>query len=255
MPITFFSYRVEACARSDIGLVRDNNEDVWAILPEHKAYLLADGMGGHAAGEIAAQKAIDVLTALIKKNFSTKKKVGLKDTLKRLDFLIRQTNAAVHEKAQSDKEFKGMGTTLCCAYFHDEGLVYAHVGDSRIYRLHDDRLTQLTQDHSLVTELIELGELNARQAKGCDYKNVITRAIGTGFSVNPTVANCDLALGDQILMCSDGLSDMLTLIEIETILLNSLTLDKAVSTLIEKAKDRGGNDNITIILTQVLPQK
>ena len=165
--------------------------------------------------------------------------------------MIRQTNATVHSEAQSDRDCKGMGTTLCCTYFHEEGLIYAHVGDSRIYLLRNQSLRQLTQDHSLVTELIELGELNARQAKGCDYKNIITRAVGTEPVVEPTVEACELLLGDQILMCSDGLSDLVTNKEIEKILIQSTTIEAAVNALIDKAKDRGGHDNITVVLTRV----
>ncbi|HEY4831194.1 MAG TPA: protein phosphatase 2C domain-containing protein, partial [Waddliaceae bacterium] len=120
MPTTTYSYSVTAYARTDVGLIRENNEDVWAILPEQKIYLLADGMGGHAAGEIAAQKAVEILSALVVKAFGKKKKRSIKETKRRLDHLIRQTNNAVHEKAQSDREFKGMGTTICCTYFHDE---------------------------------------------------------------------------------------------------------------------------------------
>lgn len=251
MPTLTHLYSVTAYARTDVGLIRENNEDVWAVLPEQKTYLLADGMGGHAAGEIAAQKAVEILSALIAKAFGKKKKISLKETKRRLDQLIKQTNLAVHEKAKSDREFKGMGTTICCTYFHDEGLIYAHVGDSRIYRLHQNTLVQLTQDHSLVSELIELGELSARQAKGCDYKNIITRAIGTEAWVEPTIENCPLSVGDQILMCSDGLSDLLTHIEIEDILINAPNIEKAVGMLIDKAKERGGHDNITAILLLV----
>jgi serine/threonine protein phosphatase PrpC len=251
MPTTTNSYCVMAYARTDVGLIRENNEDVWAVLPELKTYLLADGMGGHAAGEIAAQKTVEILSALIAKAFEKKKKRSVKEIKRRIDQLIRQTNAAVHEKAQSDREFKGMGTTICCTHFHEEGLIYAHVGDSRIYRFHQNTLIQLTQDHSLVSELIELGELNAKQAKACDYKNIITRAIGTEALVEPTIQNCPLSIGDQILMCSDGLSDLLTHIEIENILTKAPSIEKAVGMLIDKAKDRGGHDNITAILLQV----
>src|ERR1700722_4366368 len=119
MPIHSFSYCVVSCARTDIGLIRDNNEDVWAALPEHKVFLLADGMGGHAAGEVAAQQAIEILSELIAKAFCSPKKRNLKEAKRRLDLLIRQTNAEVHKQALSDSEYKGMGTTLCCVCFLD----------------------------------------------------------------------------------------------------------------------------------------
>jgi protein phosphatase len=143
-----------------------------------------------------------------------------------------------------------MGTTLCCLSFHPEGLIYAHVGDSRIYRLRQGQLEQLTQDHSLLRELIELGQLSEQQAEEFLYKNIITKAIGTELSVEPSVAQTNLEEGDVLLMCTDGLTDLVCRKEMQE-LLNRYPEEEAVQMLVGKAKENGGYDNITIILVKV----
>lgn len=247
-------YTVLACGRSDIGLVRENNEDVWHANHEDYFFIVADGMGGHSAGEIAANETANALSFLMKTHFRNKKgKTSLKEIGETIKKMIQEVNAMVYRMGQTERGYKGMGTTLCCVYFHSDGMIHAHVGDSRIYLLKNKKLTQLTEDHSLVAELVELGELNRRQAQECTYRNIITKAIGTEPFVTPTIAECAIEVGDQVLMCSDGLSDMVSLQEIEKILIDSPTEAVAVDRLIARANYHGGHDNVTVLLMKVTP--
>ncbi len=191
---------------TDIGLKRENNEDVWFAIPEKRVFLLADGMGGHNAGEIASQKAVETFSLLIEESLTSNKLPY--DVAKELIFyLIQDINRAVYNFARKDPKLSGMGTTFACAYFHEEGLIAANVGDSRIYRLRNQELKQLTQDDSLVTKLIESGRLDPRDSGNMPCKNIITKAIGTEADINPTIQCLDVEIGDTYLMCSDGLSD------------------------------------------------
>lgn len=249
MALQLMSYKVFISGVSDIGLVRRNNEDAWKMQQEEQFYILADGMGGHQAGEVASHESIEILSALFKDKFDPTRK--LPETEQLLFELIQEVNTSIYRLASENVKFKGMGTTLCCLHLHPEGLIYAHVGDSRIYRLRKDNFEQLTTDHSLLRELIELGQLNEQQAGSFLYKNIITRAIGTEPGVYPTVKHDTIEVGDIFLMCTDGLSDMLPLAEIESIISQS-PLEQTIPNLIDQAKKKGGYDNITAILVKVL---
>jgi protein phosphatase len=210
------TYKVSSFGRSDVGLVRDNNEDVWESLSDHHFYILADGMGGHSAGEVAARETVDRLSQRVRNSLASQK--GCLDSSAGLiNDLIQQVNYDVYQKSRTDSELRGMGTTLCCTYFHEKGVVFAHVGDSRIYRFHRNQLEQLTRDHSLVTEMIDLGELSEKSADEVQYKNIITRAIGTEPYVDVSIGISEFAENDLFLMCSDGLSDLLSSKMIENI--------------------------------------
>lgn len=252
MVISLMSCKVVAAGLSDIGLVRENNEDVWAEIPEKHLYILADGMGGHLAGEVAAREAVDALIALIKGDVGAQmEKVSLEEARHLLTACINEVNAHVYRKGRRDPSLRGMGTTLCCLYFHPKGLLYGHVGDSRIYRMRGEKLSQLTKDHSLLRELVDLGELSERQAEEFVYKNIITKAIGTEPSVEPSVQKCEIVDGDLYLMCSDGLSDLLSRIEIEAILKANTSIKKATQELVAVAKEKGGHDNITVVIAKI----
>jgi PPM family protein phosphatase len=245
-------YKVMAFGLSDIGLVRHNNEDVWAELPGSGFYALADGMGGHQAGEVAAREAVFSICKLVKKVIVPQKNTQSLTALREsLHEAIIQVNAIVYKKGRSESELKGMGTTLCCLLFHEKGLVYAYVGDSRIYRMRNNKLTQLTKDHSLLRELMDLGQLNENQASDFIYKNIITKAIGTEPTVDPSVHITDLLIGDIYMMCTDGLSDLLSLDEIEAIINMKPDPQLSVEELVKSAKDRGGHDNVTTVVMKV----
>lgn len=248
--------KVSAAGLSDIGLVRENNEDVWAEVPQKRLYILADGMGGHLAGEVAARVAVDELIALINGDLGTQlEKVALEEARHLLAAAISEVNNHVFRMGRKDPALRGMGTTLCCLYFHPQGVIYAHVGDSRIYRLHENTLAQITKDHSLLRELVDLGELTERQAEEHAYKNIITKAIGTEPSVEPSVQSCPMLEGDVYLMCSDGLSDLLSRKEMEEVLKAASTPKKAAQELIAIAKEKGGYDNITVVIAKVVHEK
>jgi protein phosphatase len=221
---------------SDIGLSRPNNEDVWAALPELGFFALADGMGGHQAGEIAAKEALERLFQSFRPG---------NDPIAALYHAIVEANRTVFEKGRGAKHLHGMGTTLCCLYWGPKAVIYAHVGDSRIYRFRKGGLQQLTQDHSLYSRLQSLSKSSN---DAYPYKNVITRAIGTAKKVMPEISLTLFEPGDLFLLCSDGLSDALTLQDIEKVIQHSDTLENSASRLIEKAKIKGSSDNITVLL-------
>lgn len=230
---------------SDIGIARPNNEDVWAALPEIGFFALADGMGGHLAGEIAAKEAVEHLIGSAKK-IQTDNTIELIIELKTA---IEKANKWVYRLGRETASYSGMGTTLCCMQWTEGHIIYAHVGDSRIYRLRDQKLELLTQDHSLLTKWLKSG-----LAEECEtpfpYKNVITRAVGTSPKANPEIATSARHPDDLFLLCTDGLSDVLPLEEIEQIILTSPTLEETAHRLIQKAKIKGSSDNMTVLLCQ-----
>lgn len=250
------TFTIEAHGRSDVGLVRENNEDALFLAPEHNVFVLADGMGGHSAGEVAAKEAVDAFHGLVKNYLSYDSSGKSLDECKEiLNHCIVEVNREVFRVAQRDQDLRGMGTTLCCVYFHSEGVVLGHVGDSRIYRVRNGILEQMTQDHSLVAELLELGELNQRQAREFTQRHIITKAIGTEPNVTPDVAISDIREGDFLMLCSDGLTDIVSPRVIEAIINQSSSVQGAVDQLIDAANSGGGNDNTTVMLLKVYGQE
>jgi PPM family protein phosphatase len=251
VPITM-PYKLSAFGLSDIGLIRHNNEDSWATLPSLRLYILADGMGGHRAGEVASYETVKALSEAIEKmaecadeEFSLEEAQGI------IEYAIESVNSLIHEMGHSSRELKGMGTTLCTLFFQPKGVVYANVGDSRIYRFRKGELEQLTHDHSLLRELRELGRLNeCGETERC-YKNVLTRAIGTEPYVEAAVDTCELMEDDLYIMCTDGLTDLVSCKEIKTILKHYQSIEESTKALISLAKNKGGYDNITIVMVKV----
>ena len=252
MVVHLMPYKVLSVGISDIGLVRENNEDVWAKLPSQRLFILADGMGGHQAGEVASQETVKELCAILEKKLNIKDDTISLDIAREFIFeAIQEVNAHIYNMGRKDHELRGMGTTLCCLHFHHKGLVYAHVGDSRIYRLRNKKLYQLTKDHSLMRELIDLGQLNERQAEDFQYRNIITKAIGTEPDVEPSVRVTEVQDHDLYMMCSDGLSDLLSLNEIEQIMNKKIPFKEISQHLVDASKEKGGNDNITVVVAKV----
>lgn len=252
MAVSIMSYKVLACGFSDVGLVRQNNEDVWGQERELNFYVLADGMGGHQAGEVAAEHTVKELCALIKSSMSLQAEgLSFHDMRKLISCAIQQVNATVYKLSRTEASLRGMGTTLCCLLFHSKGLVYAHVGDSRIYRFRKGKLHQLTKDHSLLCELVEQGQFTEESSIGQSYKNIITKAIGTEPHVEPATHLCDVEDGDMFMMCSDGLSDMLSTKEMQDVFRQGMSVEETAKELIATAKARGGYDNITVVITKV----
>lgn len=230
---------------TDKGLVRQNNEDFMGQVPEKQFYVLADGMGGHQAGEVASMLAVEKVCEIVTKEWDASH-TDIEQGKKFLQNAIQIANSAIFEQGKQYADCRGMGTTICCLLFHQDGVIYAHVGDSRIYRLRKGELMPLTQDHSLLREMRENGVTNNHN----QYRHVLTKAVGTEPFVDSCIAAKDVLPGDVYLMCSDGLTDLLTNEEIQSIL-NTTDEDKAPLVLINKAKERGGHDNITILEVKV----
>jgi PPM family protein phosphatase len=227
--------------RTDPGRKRHHNEDSYVFQPP--LFAIADGMGGARAGEVASALAASALNEAGVDGGGTKRVIEL----------IQEANRRVHERAQSDAETTGMGTTITVALFEGDGTVtFGHVGDSRAYLLRDDRLEQLTDDHSLVAELVRRGELSAEAAEVHPQRSVITRALGTDPDVDVDAFAVDGVAGDVYLICSDGLSDMVDGEVIEAIMREyRANLDEAARHLVQAANRAGGDDNITAILFEL----
>ncbi len=230
-------------AESNVGRKRRHNEDNFVAAPP--VFAVADGMGGAQAGEVASELAASTVTeANLDPNAPGEERVVA---------LIKAANLRVHERAATDPTASGMGTTMTVAILQPDGKVaIGHVGDSRAYRLRDDELEQLTDDHSLVAELVRRGELSPQEAAIHPQRSVITRALGTEADVDVDVFTVETQDGDLFLLCSDGLTTMIDADTIARILiLNRGRLDAATHALIKAANDRGGDDNITAILFAV----
>lgn len=233
-----------AAAMTDRGCKRPSNEDAFGFSVEHGVYVICDGMGGAAAGEIASSLAVDeVLRKLTQRDIHLEPAAGAEEA-------IRTANESIHSRANRNASLNGMGTTLVGLLTDDRKVWVVNVGDSRCYRLRDRHLQQITMDHSLVEEQVRLGRMTRAEAKHSPYRNVITRALGTQEQVTPDIFALEAALGDLFLLCSDGLTRELQDAEIEALLGTDLTLDELCARLVNAAKEAGGHDNITCILVR-----
>jgi protein phosphatase len=230
----------ESFSKSDTGRQRRSNED--RAFEQAPLFAVADGMGGARAGEVASKLVVDTLAEGLPEGGSEEE---------RLAAVVREANARIHELAQSDADRAGMGTTATAAYVGDAGVAIAHVGDSRAYRLRDGRLERLTDDHSLVAELLRQGRLTEEEAEEHPQKSVITRALGPEARVKVDHHTHSSTDGDLFLLCSDGLTGMVPEDRIEQLLSESGSLRAAGQALIREANDRGGRDNITVVLFRV----
>lgn len=236
---------------TDIGLVRRNNEDVFLNLKEHGFFAIADGMGGHNAGEIAAKEAVRFVSTSIEELFiSSERNWTIFDLISINKLCIENANSWVHRLGNKKRGYKGMGTTICTLFFHKQSLIYSHVGDSRIYRFRQQLLEQLTFDHSLRNEMIIRGKIKKENSQNFYYKNILTRAIGTQNDVEVEMDIAPVSPNDLYLMCSDGLTDQVSDKKITEILKNAKSIENATETLIEQAKRQGGLDNVTVVLVK-----
>ncbi len=247
------NYTVTIHGHSDVGLSRDHNEDDFICEPDMNLAILADGMGGHNAGEVASQIAVqqvcNALKAVLRPEFELSSDIQYKDIVRDA---VELANTEIHDHSTEHPECAGMGTTLVSALIRDDKIILSNVGDSRIYRLRDKSLEQLTNDHSLVQELVDNGYLSAEEASLSVSKNLITRALGIGAEVEVDVFVHDISDGDLYLLCSDGLSDLVEDDAIESGLNdNAGDLVAAAKALIGQANTNGGTDNITVILVSV----
>jgi protein phosphatase len=228
---------VETICRSDTGLQRRENEDsAFAAAP---LFVVADGMGGAQAGEVASRLAVEEFQRELNPEGSPEERLAER---------VRTANREIYDRSRTETGREGMGTTLTAAYLDDAQLAIAHVGDSRAYLFRDGELTRLTQDHSLVDELVRRGKLTEAQAAEHPQRSIITRALGPEPEVEVDTFTYPVKAGDVLLLCSDGLTSMITEDAVSSILAAADTLDGAANALIEQANEAGGRDNITVVL-------
>lgn len=238
--------KLRAAGLTDVGKVRAHNEDHCAVLTEHGLFVVADGMGGQLAGEVASRMAVDILCEQL---LCPNEDAPFPDTAaNRMVAAIRLANRTIHTAGETNPDWKNMGTTVVAAEIADARLLVAHVGDSRCYLLRDRNILQLTEDHSLVAEQQRRGLISKEEAATSRMKNVITRAVGAFAEVNPDVHEVDLLAGDRVLLCSDGLSNMVADEELLAVAARHDDPGDACAQMVAMANQRGGRDNITVIL-------
>lgn len=226
-------------SRTDVGCVRDHNEDSLVVTPP--LFVVADGMGGHAAGEVASEIATTVLA----------EKAPKTPDAEALGRAVEDANLEIIAAAEDGRGREGMGTTCTAAILQEERLVIAQVGDSRAYLLHQGKLQQLTRDHSLVAMMVEAGQLTPEEARVHPRRSVITRALGTDPSTKPDLYEIDVEAGDRLLLCSDGLYGMVEDPDIQAIMTRTADPQRCASQLVNEAIAAGGNDNVTVIVVDI----
>ena len=245
---------LEVATATHSGMVRSHNEDSLAADSNAGLAVLADGMGGYNAGEVASGIAVELIRTELKAALESGNPEALNG--QGAEQLIvekaQRANNAIYQAAQSQPQYSGMGTTLVVAVWCDNRMAVGHVGDSRLYRLRGGTLEQITRDHSLLQEQIDSGMITKEQARNSQNKNLVTRAVGIDPEVETEVHTYPVELGDIFLLCSDGLSDMVPDEDIE-LTLSSLqaNLQLAAEQLVQQANDNGGRDNVSVILVRV----
>lgn len=251
------SEALETVTRSETGMVRGHNEDAVYASASSGIALLADGMGGYNAGEVASTMVTSLLGTELERSLAQQEPHdvdgnGRQHAHRTLQLCIDNANSAVYRAAQDQPQYAGMGTTLVAAWFYDNTITVAHVGDSRLYRLRGEEFRLITRDHSLLQEQLDCGMLTQDQARNWRHKNLLTRALGVDSNVEPEIHDYVTLPGDIYLLCSDGLNDMTEDREIgATLLRNAADLESAAARLTSLANDRGGRDNVSVILVRI----
>jgi PPM family protein phosphatase len=249
---------IEAGARTDLGRVRKNNEDCYTIDSSLQLYVLSDGMGGEACGEVASKLAVQTVLAHCRQSENSRatpifgeSSPEVSERTNRLASAVRLANRKVFEEAAANPEQHRMGATVVAAWFEAQRLSVAHVGDSRAYLLRGGALEQLTNDHSLVAEKVRVGILTPQEADASEMQSVLTRAVGTSDTVEVDTDEQILLAGDYVLLCTDGLTRMVTDPEIASTLLTSATAQESAERLVDLANDNGGVDNVSVIVLRI----
>ena len=246
--------RLTIAALSDTGSVRQHNEDNFGYDAERGLIVLADGMGGYQAGEVASAMAVTSIFQAVEqlqlvRDDSGEAPLARADILKRA---VEHANRLIYDTALEEEECRGMGTTLTASWFGDGKLTMAHVGDSRLYRYRGYRLDLLSTDHTVVQELVDNGFYSREEAKNSAQRNIVTRALGVDSTIEIDIRELPTRLGDIYLLCSDGLNDMIDEQEISNILRRSSTdLEYGAAELVDRAIENGGLDNVTVVLVRV----
>lgn len=242
----------EICAQTDPGRVRNNNEDALAFDAQTGLCILADGMGGYKAGEIASGMAVAGISLELGRWLSQPgRQVTVRELRKTMEVCVGNANYSVFKSACFNPDYEGMGTTLVVGVFLEDRLVLGHIGDSRCYRLRGQTFQQITKDHSLLQEQIDAGLITPEQAWSAPNKNLITRALGVEDAVLLEINEHRVELGDIYMMCSDGLSDLVRDAIMSAILGGSETLPQKAVQLVAAANESGGIDNISVVLVHV----
>jgi protein phosphatase len=255
-PTLVLNLKIEVAGQTDVGRKRSHNEDSFAVIAEHGLYVVADGMGGHASGEVASRMAIDTLKDFFSQTSGDPEKTwpykmdrnkGYEEN--RLITGIKLSNLRIFQTAKENPNQRGMGTTLAALFVVEDGVYVAHVGDSRVYRIRDGKLVQLTEDHSLLNDYKKMKKLTPEEIESFPHKNVIVRALGMKDTVKVDTRFETPAPGDIVLLCSDGLAGPVSDDQILDIVTGAPDIQTAAQRLIDAANDNGGPDNITAVLT------
>ncbi|MDX9917028.1 MAG: Stp1/IreP family PP2C-type Ser/Thr phosphatase [Gudongella sp.] len=238
-------------ASTDIGLVRENNQDSMFISKDEslELFIVADGMGGHKAGEIASSMTVERIVKYIRDR--APRFVTIDDAQTAIVDAVNVANIDVFEHSVTSPECDGMGTTVTLAYAFKNKMIIGHVGDSRAYIVRDGGIAQLTEDHSLVNQLIRGGKITKQEAVNHPQKNVITRAVGTNGEINVDTIVLNIKKNDVIILCSDGLTNMIDDIELLSIFADRKDVQAACEIAVEHAKNNGGTDNITVVAIRI----
>jgi len=250
--------RIEYAGKTHVGMKRDHNEDSFQLVPDVNLFVVADGMGGHAAGEVASNIAVEEIAEFFRMTerdeeatWPFKMDRARNYDENRLATGIMLCNQRIREAADLDARRKDMGTTIVTTYFKADAAFVGHVGDSRVYRLREGVLEQITEDHSLLNQYLKAKKLTEEEIENFPHKNVISRALGMKDRVEIDVSVQKSLPGDIYLLCSDGLSGMIKDAQMQEILVSSLDdLEKATELLIEAANANGGQDNVTVVLAR-----
>jgi PPM family protein phosphatase len=249
---------IAVAGETNVGMKRAANEDNYAVLKEENLFIVCDGMGGHASGEVASQMAVETIRSFFKETredpemtWPYKMDRSRRYEENRLITSIKLANLRIHETSKRESKYAGMGTTVVSTFFVEEGVYLAHVGDSRIYRIREGQIEQVTEDHSLLNDYIKMKKLTPEEIEAFPHKNVIVRALGMKESVKVDVFFDTPHPGDTYLLCSDGLTGELTDPQMAEIFqANQKNLEKACHALIEAANANGGHDNVSVVLVR-----
>jgi len=238
---------ITSAGRTDVGIIRSGNEDSFLMVPERGIFVVADGMGGHAAGEVAS----DMAVRAVARELGSLRGLGDNDVAERMRQAIQTANGAIFQRTLTEHDKRGMGTTVTSLVLFSGRFLIGQVGDSRGYLLRDGKLTQLTKDHSYVQEQVDAGYLTPEQARTHPYSNVITRCVGANSDVVPDIYVGTVREQDLFLLASDGLTGMLEDPELQQILESGEMPQHQVDALIDEANRHGGLDNITAVIVRV----
>lgn len=252
--------QIKVAGKTDVGMKRNHNEDNFYLVENQHLYLVADGMGGHASGEVASEMAVKTIAEFFERTkddddvtwpFKMDKARHYEEN--RLATGVKLANLRIYETSQKDPSKKGMGTTVVSLFFTNDKAYVAHVGDSRVYRIRNGEIEQLTEDHSLLNDYIKMKKLTPEEIENFPHKNVIVRALGMKETVQVDIRTEQPRVGDIFLLCSDGLSGMITDDDMLRIVMEEQDdLEMACEKMIALANKNGGTDNITVVLGKVL---